>query len=83
MKSEQVLIDAIERVLLKRLDALNRPQLVAALSIPATALGREYKKGLRAEQRKQRRTTGARAARADMLPESAQNSAQNLADAHE
>ncbi|MGM3412095.1 hypothetical protein [Ralstonia holmesii] len=57
MKSEQVLIDAIERALLKRLDALNRRQLVAALSIPATALGREYKKGLRAEQRKQRRAT--------------------------
>ena len=57
MKSETVLIDAIEQALLTRLDVLNRRQLVTALSIPANALGREYKKGLRADQRKQRRAT--------------------------
>jgi len=65
MKSEQVLIDAIERALLKRLDALNRRQLVAALSMPATALGHEYKKGLRAELRKQRRAAKRRQPRGD------------------
>ncbi|MBA9870576.1 hypothetical protein D7S81_11385 [Ralstonia insidiosa] len=52
MKSEQVLIDAIERALLKRLDALNRRCVVAALSMPSTAIGCEFKKALRDELRK-------------------------------
>lgn len=52
MKSEQVLIDAIERALLTRLDALSRLNVVTVLSIPATALGREFKRALRNEQKR-------------------------------
>lgn len=56
MNSEQVLIDAIERALLKRLDTLSRRNVVTVLSIPATALGREFKTALRGELRKRRQS---------------------------
>lgn len=56
MKSEKVLIDAIEQALLTQLDALNRRLLVTVLSIPATALGREFKTGLRGELSKRRQS---------------------------
>lgn len=65
MDFEQAVVDAIVKSLSKRLGELNRRHLVTALSIPATALGHEYKKALRNELHKQRRTAKRRQSRGD------------------
>lgn len=60
MKSEKVFIDAIERALLKQLHKLSRLNAVTVLSIPSTAVGREFKTALRHEQKRRQAATGKR-----------------------
>lgn len=58
MSFEQEVADAIVQALSNRPDALQRRTLVTVLSIPATAMGRQFKAALRNELRKRRRATG-------------------------
>ncbi|CAJ0730522.1 MAG: hypothetical protein QM625_10295 [Ralstonia sp.] len=60
MKLEEVVVDAIAQALLKRFDKLSRPSVVAVMSMPATAVGHEFKKALRDELKKRRRTAKGR-----------------------
>lgn len=54
MNVEQEVVAAIARTLLSQPDALQRRQLVAVLSMPSTAVGREFKNALRDELKKRK-----------------------------
>lgn len=57
MDLEQLVVAAIAKSLSTRLDELNRRHLVAALSMPVTALGRKFKNALLDEQRQKQTAT--------------------------
>lgn len=60
MKSEQEVIDAIAKSLLNRPDVLRRLNVVDVLTMPRAELGRKFKKALRDELKKRRRTARGR-----------------------
>lgn len=60
MKLEEVVVDAIAKTLLNRLDVLRRLNVFDVLTMPRAELGRKFKKALRDELKKRRRTARGR-----------------------
>lgn len=60
MKLEEAVVDAIAKGLSSRLDVLRRLNVVDVLTMPRAELGRKFKKALRDELKKGRRTARGR-----------------------